>query len=113
MMDTAYLKEKELKQKAKIGSSEPSCSIEACAAEVIASGESDAPDVVSAAGIVILPPPADGYGAETEVEASRLKWPKKPVSQSPTSSIPSRILCLMLRQRNLSQMIFISYWGLW
>ncbi|KAL7619326.1 hypothetical protein Lser_V15G04484 [Lactuca serriola] len=52
-------------------------STEACAEEAVASGESDAPDVVSEAGIVILPPPADGDGAEAETELSRLKWTKK------------------------------------
>ncbi|KAL7585382.1 hypothetical protein Lser_V15G44701 [Lactuca serriola] len=56
-------------------------SAEACAAalsqaaEAVASGESDAPDAVSEAGIVILPPPGDG--AEAEAEPTRLKWPKK------------------------------------
>lgn len=64
-------------------------SAEACAAalsqaaEAVASGESDAPDAVSEAGLVILPPPhpADENESVSEgaidPEPARIKWPKK------------------------------------
>ncbi|KAE9446685.1 hypothetical protein C3L33_21410, partial [Rhododendron williamsianum] len=66
-------------------------SAEACAialsqaAEAVAHGESDVPDAVSEAGIIILPPPHDEDEDESqgdvvmlEPETTRSKWPGKP-----------------------------------
>ncbi|PWA99608.1 hypothetical protein CTI12_AA005110 [Artemisia annua] len=62
-------------------------SAEACAealkqaAEAVASGEFDAPDAVSEAGLVILPPPHDDNEVVSEgtvdPEPAPVKWPKK------------------------------------
>lgn len=60
-------------------------SAEACAAalsqaaESVASGESEVPDAVSEAGLVILPPPGDDINeiVSADPEPARLKWPKK------------------------------------